>query len=137
MHGLDDARARELLREWGRALDRLQEALSRPAGDDALVLDATIQRFEFCVELTWKSLQKLLAHEGAEAKTPRQALQRAYAAEWIDDESLWLNMLQDRNLTSHTYRESLAQAIFLRVPGYCDAMRRLHAWLVARYEGAG
>jgi nucleotidyltransferase substrate binding protein (TIGR01987 family) len=130
---LDKANARDPLREFGHALDRLQEALGRNAEIDSLVVDASIQRFEFCVELAWKCLKKLLEAEGEEAKTPRQALQKAYAAQWIGQETIWLEMLTDRNLTSHTYREDLAREIYSRIPGYYSALRSLYQFLITRY----
>ncbi len=130
---LYDANANDALRELGNALNRLDEALQRDARADSLVLDATIQRFEFCVELMWKTLKKLLEAEGKEAKTPRQALQSAYSAEWIDDESQWLDMLKDRNLSSHTYREKLALEIYSRVGGHASAMRKLYEYLLQQY----
>lgn len=106
------------------ALDRLQQSLSYPE-DQPLVLDASIQRFEFCIELTWKTLKKALAQEGIEANTPRECVQQAFAAHWIDDEVQWLLMLKDRNLTSHTYKEALAQEIFQRLPHHLTAMQAL------------
>lgn len=39
---------------------------------------------------------------------------------------LALRMIDDRNLTAHTYNESLAQSIFDQLPGYVQLMR---AWL--------
>lgn len=129
---MNDAPPNEALRELGRALDRLAEALARDAAADSLVLDATIQRFEFCVELIWKTLKKLLEAEGQTARTPRESLQQAYVAEWLDDEQLWLAMMKDRNLTSHTYREALAGEIYGRVHHYYPAMRALYDLLVAR-----
>lgn len=133
MHGPDVTNANDSLRELGNALDRLQDALSRDISADSMFVDATIQRFEFSVELTWKTLKKLLTSEGEEARTPRQALQRAYAVGWIDDEKLWISMLTDRNLTSHTYKEALAYEIIDRIPGYFSAMRQLYMVLLAKY----
>ncbi|MBF0125499.1 MAG: nucleotidyltransferase substrate binding protein [Magnetococcales bacterium] len=133
MSDLDNANARDALRELGRAHERLQDALSRDVRVDAIFMDATIQRFEFCVELTWKTLKKLIEFEGEVAKTPKQALQKAYAMEWIDNERLWLDMLMDRNLTSHTYQEVLAQRVYGHIPDYFIAMRHLYRLLVAHY----
>ena len=72
--------------------------------------------------------------EGIEANTPRECLQQAYVAHWLDDETLWLTMLRDRNLTSHTYREALALEIFSHLPSYLSAMTDLHALLVLRFK---
>lgn len=112
------------LREWGSALRRLEEALALPR-DLPLLLDGTMQRFEFCFELAWKSLKLALAErEGLEVASPRQALQRAFALGWIEEEA-WLRMLQDQNLSSHTYRQPLADEIFSRIPQHANVMRQL------------
>lgn len=66
------------------ALKRLEESLSFDLSQ-LLVVDACIQRFEFYIELTWKTLRKCLAIEGIEANTPRECLQQAYTIRWFDD----------------------------------------------------
>ena len=63
----------------GKALDRLEEALGQPL-ENPLAVDATIQRFEFTIELFWKALKRCLEFEGIDASTPRSALQQAYQA---------------------------------------------------------
>lgn len=122
MNAPPDPAAADAVRELGHALERLGEALAMDADANEVIRDGTIQRFEFCVELLWKALKRLLELEGEQPKTPRQALQAAYRVEWIDDEQLWLNMLRDRNLTSHTYREALAKAIYANIRDYHPAM---------------
>lgn len=104
------------------ALERLNRAL-RETNHNELVIDGTIQRFEFCIELYWKMLRRVLLEEGIETFTPREAIQRAYQAKWLDDELLWLNMLRDRNQTSYTYDEELANEIYSRVKSYHEAMK--------------
>src|SRR6267143_1687272 len=64
------------LRNLGAALERLREALQEPE-TNSLVVDGTIQRFEFVIELFWKTLKRLLAAEGIQTGTPREAIQRA------------------------------------------------------------
>lgn len=113
------------LQKLTRALLRLEEALAEPE-DNSLRIDGAIQRFEFSFELTWKAIKRgLLEFEGIEVASPRQALQQAYAVGWIDDEALWLSLLKDRNLTSHTYKEALANEIFGRLENYCATMKAL------------
>lgn len=97
--------------DLSRAVDRLREALAEPESNP-LAIDGTIQRFEFTIELFWKTMKRLLARDGVVTATPREALRRAYQAGWIDDEAAWLAMMQDRNRTSHAYREALARAIY-------------------------
>ena len=112
-----------------RLNESLQFDLSQP-----LVVDACIQRFEFCIELTWKTLKKSLAIEGIEANTPRECIQQAYSIHWINDESAWLSMLKDRNLTSHTYKEDLALEIYHRLPLHDQAMADLYQLLSRRFS---
>lgn len=116
----------------GKALQRFHESLQYDVAQP-LVVDASIQRFEFCIELSWKTLKAALVLEGVTANTPRECLQQAYAAHWFDDEAAWLSMLKDRNLTSHTYKEDLALEIYHRLPGHYQAMQTLHTFLVSRF----
>ena len=115
------------------ALTRLNESLQFDLSQP-LVVDACIQRFEFCIELTWKTLKKCLAIEGIEANTPRECVQQAYSIHWINDESVWLSMLKDRNLTSHTYKEDLALEIYHRLPLHYQAMADLYQLLSRRFS---
>ena len=119
---MNDRALDQLEQDVARALDRLTEALARPR-DEPLVVDASIQRFEFTFELFWKLVGRLLAREGVDAPSPRATLRHAYRLSWLDDEARWLGMLEDRNLTSQTYREALAQEIFDRLPEHAAALR--------------
>lgn len=125
----------EKLRLLGQALARFSEALAIPE-TNSLAVDGTIQRFEFCIELLWKTLRALLAESGVDTITPKQALQKAFQAGWLDDEKVWLEMLDDRNLLSHTYREADAKAIYGRLPRYYQAMCDVQGRIIeARKQG--
>ena len=101
------------LEAFSRAVERLVEALALPASD--VVRDACIQRFEFCFELAWKAVQQTARSQGRDCLSPRSCLREAFAMGWLKDEAAWLTMLTDRNLTSHTYDEVLAQAVYSRL----------------------
>jgi nucleotidyltransferase substrate binding protein (TIGR01987 family) len=119
----------EILNE---ALSRLEEAVAEPMDAKNYMRDVVIQRFEFSFELTWKTIKKLLLQvHGVEVRFPKDALQQAYKADWITNEALWVNMLEDRNLTSHTYNKKLAQEIYNKVPAYTEAMRTLYATMIS------
>ena len=105
------------------ALQRLQEALQEPE-DNSLVIDGTIQRFEFVIELYWKTLKRILAYNGIQTHTPRDTLRQAYQANWLNDETLWLQMLNDRNQTSHIYNEAMARQIYDRIKTYFPEMKQ-------------
>jgi len=85
-----------------RAMIKLEDALTIPK-DRELVVEGTIQRFEFVIELMWKTLKRALEYEGVYTKTPRESLKEAFKIGWLHDEDAWLNMLDQRNTTSHVY----------------------------------
>lgn len=112
-----------VLNELGNAIDRLGEALAFSPKENALAIDATIRRFKFAIELYWKTFKKCLAENGIEITLPKVALQEAFAAHWISDDTLWIDMMLDRNLTSHTYREKTAQEIYGRIRVYYPQLK--------------
>src|SRR6476620_3824476 len=66
-------------------------------------------------------LQLYLEHEGFESAGPRAVLKRAFVVRLISDQDeadVWLQMLDDRNLTSHAYDETLAVRIYERIVHY-------------------
>ena len=80
--------------------------------------DGVIQRFEFCTELTWKTLREYLLDQGyTEINSPKSVMRQAYADRLINDEQSWIGLLNDRNLTSHLYDEDTAVEIYNRISG--------------------
>ncbi|NUM89378.1 MAG: nucleotidyltransferase substrate binding protein [Bdellovibrionales bacterium] len=74
--------------------------------------DSCIQRFEFCVELSWKTSVKLL---GLETKAPNPAIREMAQNGLIDDTQIWFGFLLARNKTSHTYNEEVAEEVYAEV----------------------
>jgi nucleotidyltransferase substrate binding protein (TIGR01987 family) len=124
------ARAGAVISEMDRAITSLATALEQPKTE--FIRDAAIQRFEFSFELGWKSIQALAKLEGQETTSPRTAISVALRNGWIQDESLWLDMLDARNLTSHTYHEGTAEQVFKGLPQHKSTLRALHIKLSAR-----
>lgn len=102
---------RQSLSNLERAVSRLKQALDEPE-TNPLAIDGTIQRFEFAFELNWKTLKRMPEAEGIAATTPRAVLREAFRVQWIDHEAAWLQMLSDRNDTSHTYDAAIARRIY-------------------------
>jgi nucleotidyltransferase substrate binding protein (TIGR01987 family) len=117
-----------------RALDKLEEAVNT-ARTSPLIAEGTVQRFEFVIELFWKTLKRALEFEGRITRTPRETLKETYAVGWVNDETLWLDMLDCRNETSHLYLDpALVDAAYDRIKSYYPEMRRLFVFLEARYR---
>lgn len=108
---------KEKFEAYCRALERLEEALrDKPT---AMNRDATIQRFEFTYELAWNVLKKYLTKVGVDCLNPRDCFKGAFQQKFIDDagEAVWLEMIKDRNLTSHIYDEDTAVKIYQKIKG--------------------
>ena len=124
---------RNSLESLGRSVARLEEA-GREPDDNPLLVDGTIQRFEFVWEVVWKTLKRALVEEGIETRTPREALEGAYQAGWLSDEVVWLAMMKDRNETSHAYDEAMARKICKRIrERYLPELRRCYVFLQDRF----
>jgi nucleotidyltransferase substrate binding protein (TIGR01987 family) len=67
-----------------------------------------IQFFEMTFELSWKLLKDYLEANGYIVKSPRDSIKQAFQAEIIENGHVWLDALEDRNLTVHTYDEATA-----------------------------
>jgi nucleotidyltransferase substrate binding protein (TIGR01987 family) len=86
-------------------------------------------------ELCWKAMKALLELNtpSIEANSARAAIKAAFAAGWIDDEDGWLDLLDMRSATSHSYREATARDVYERIkrrtPMIRAALPRLRAQL--------
>ena len=121
--------------DYHRALLRLQTALEKEADLDDMYLDATIQRFEFCFELAWKLMKAVLEYEGIEVNSPHSGIREGWKQGLISDAEAWLDMMEKRNLSSHTYDENVARDIYHEVrERYADLLevldRRINQWLM-------
>ena len=99
------------------AVNRLREALDdfKKYPLDS-VRDGTIQRFEFCTELAWKTMREYLLDQGyTNINSPKEVIKQAFAFGMIEDNGTWVELLNDRNLTSHVYDETTAKEIFNRI----------------------
>ena len=67
-----------------------------------------IQFFKAAFELSWKTMKDYLEAQGFLVKTPRETIKQAFQIELIGDGETWLQALEDRNLTTHTYDEETA-----------------------------
>lgn len=111
--------------KFQKALFSLEAIYLKTPLEDRANIDATIQRFEFTFELAWKCLKDYFFDKGLVLNYPKEVLKEAYATGFIDDEALWIKMLLDRNMTSHTYDEKLADEIYRHIRNYVPALKRL------------
>ncbi|MCD5383945.1 nucleotidyltransferase substrate binding protein [candidate division WOR-3 bacterium] len=113
-------------RDTQRALSTLKEILDEPFS--LIVRDATIQRFEYTFESLWKFLKAYLKEkEGILSDSPKGCFRRAFSLDFLTEEEImkFLEMTDDRNMTSHTYKEEIAQMLYPRIGKYAGLMGKL------------
>lgn len=108
-----------ILGDLKKAVDNLREVLNLKEKTE-IIRDSAIKRFEICFDLTWKAIKIYAKGEGVECYSPRDCLHSAYQLKLIDDEEDWLNMVNDRNLTTHLYDEKQAEKVYSKLPKYLD-----------------
>jgi nucleotidyltransferase substrate binding protein (TIGR01987 family) len=127
----------ERLQSCEAALATLDEALRLPFS--IIVRDAAIQRFEYSFESAWKLLKGYLeTQEGIVCNSPKGCFREAHQTGLLSrtETEACLIMTDDRNLTSHTYLESLAERIFAQLPAYLTVMQSLATQIGTRIESA-
>lgn len=86
-----------------------------------------IQFFEMAFELGWKLLKDYEEAEGYTVKSPRDAIKQAFQAGFIGRGHDWMDALEDRNLTTHTYNEQTAIAVEQKIRDkYFPCLAELH-----------
>jgi nucleotidyltransferase substrate binding protein (TIGR01987 family) len=113
------------IKKLQNALQSLENIYQKPLMYDRVNVDATIQRFEFTFELCWKFLKDYFLERNIILHYPKDVIQQAFAVGLIDDEKSWIGMLRDRNMTSHTYDQSLADEIYGRIQDYVPEFQKL------------
>ena len=79
-----------------------------------LELDWTIQRFEYTIELCWKTLKKILKYENINSNLfPREIFKEFYKIWIIKDLEKWFDFLETRNTLSHFYSEYISWKSFM------------------------
>lgn len=101
------------LEELDKAIDALKTAMDfakKSEGDIfEIARDACIQRFEFCVELSWKAAAKKL---GSSSTTAKPVIREMAQNGLISDVQLWFGFVEARNKSSHTYDKKIAEEVF-------------------------
>lgn len=95
----------------------------------ALERDAAILRSQYSLKAVWKAAQhRLREGEGLEVGSPKQAIRACVECGILAGELAHraLVIVDDRNLTVHTYNEALAVQLVKRLPDHAAVLR---TWL--------
>ena len=103
------------LSNFEKALDELQEEVIIVSSKvpSRLEKKGVIQSFEIVQELAWKVIKDFFAIQGnKDIYGSRDAFQMAFKSGLIEDGQSFMESIKSRNLTSHTYDESVSEDIF-------------------------
>ena len=109
-----------------QALRKLEEIVKME--ETEIIRDATIQRFEFTFELGWKALRTFLkATHGIICNSPKKCFREGLALDLYSasQTEIMLQMVDDRNETTHTYDSNKAQIIFEHIKQHYASMLRI------------
>ncbi len=108
--------------EWEKALITLKNAIETESINE-LERDGAIQRFEYCFELSWKVLKIIIKDQNSlDILTPKEVFKISFKTGLIKNELIWDDILKKRNVSVHTYVESLAKSLFSLLPTYYEQM---------------
>lgn len=105
-----DIRWKQRFSNFEKAFLRLKDALMNNEPTE-LEEAGIIQYYEFTFELGWKTLKDYLQEMGLEVRFPRDTIKEAFKSGLIKNGDLWIDMLEKRNLMSHTYDELVANQL--------------------------
>jgi nucleotidyltransferase substrate binding protein (TIGR01987 family) len=112
--GDPDVRWKQRFQSFQRAFGQLRSAveISKRRELSELETQGLIKAFEFNHELAWKTLKDYLEDRGETGVYgSKDAIRKAFAVGLIEDGEVWMEMIESRNRSTHTYNEEVAKRI--------------------------
>lgn len=109
--------------KFAKVVDNKDEYYNQGFGD--IYLDLVVKRFEFTYEMSWKAVKRYLDYIGIGCSGPRICFKEAFTQRLIDREDIWLDMIEQRNLSSHVYDEDEIKEILGKLVDYKKAFQDL------------
>jgi len=97
-----------------RALKALHRSATTPITEPR-DMSGIVKDYEIVYELSWKTLKAQLEAEGHLTSTAKDVFAQAYQLGRLGNQDIWMEMITDRNLTVHTYDETLAKELCERI----------------------
>jgi nucleotidyltransferase substrate binding protein (TIGR01987 family) len=131
-----DIRWLQRFEHLARAVALLGEPIARGIESlSVLEREGTVQRFEVALELAWKTMKDFLEHEGEVLApvTPKVVVKAAFSAGVVLEGQVWIDMLDHRNLLSHTYDSAVFEDAVVAIRDrYLPAFTGLVSFLSGR-----
>lgn len=113
----EDIRWKQRFSNFEKALSQLQEGIENNGADPInIIKEGIVQRFEFTHELAWKVLKDYLLYEGIQNVTGScSATREAFKMGLISEGQKWMEMIESRNNTLHTYNENILKVEYDKI----------------------
>jgi len=133
----EEIRWKQRFSNYKKALTTLTSAVQladqRPLSD--LEKQGLIQGFEFTHELCWKTIKDFFKDQGkSDIYGSKDATREAFQEGLLNDGETWMEMIESRNLSSHTYNIEISEEIVFKVldkyyPLFCQFETKMQQFL--------
>ncbi|MDR2729299.1 MAG: nucleotidyltransferase substrate binding protein [Treponema sp.] len=116
----EDIRWKQRFHNYKKALITLKSAVELAASRELSDLEkqGMIQGFEFTFEIAWNVMKDYLEEQGITGIIgSKGAVRYAFNKDIIEDGQVWMDMIKDRNLASHSYYEKTAEDLAAAITG--------------------
>jgi nucleotidyltransferase substrate binding protein (TIGR01987 family) len=111
-----DIRWKQRFENYKNAFKVFKEAVIEIKNPSNLEKEGTIQRFEFSHELAWKVMKDFLSDQGIQGIIgSKDATRLAFQNEIIEDGEIWMEMIESRNQTVHTYHANILEVQYQKI----------------------
>ncbi len=123
-----DIRWHQRFSNFTKALSQLEKFIAKGDGLNELEEQGLIQAFEYTFELSWTVIKDFYEFQGfTNIQGSRDAFRLAYNRGLIKDGDDWMQMIESRIKSSHTYNEETAQEIVAAILAkYYNLFNSLH-----------
>ena len=116
----EDIRWKQRFQNYKKALQTMKSAVKLAATRELSNLEkqGVIQGFEFTFELAWNLMKDYLEEQGVTGIIgSKNAVRQAFSKGLIEDGQIWMEMIESRNISSHSYDEEIADLLQQKIIG--------------------
>ena len=110
----EDIRWKQRFSNYKKALQTMKSAVDLASGRELSDLEkqGLIQGFEFTFELAWNVMKDYLEEQGITGIIgSKNAVRQAFNKGLVNDGQIWMEMIESRNISSHSYDEEIAEKL--------------------------
>ena len=129
---------KQKLSNYKKALTSLEEILEkietkRYDEDFQIYRDSAIKRFEYSLEVARKLMSKYIEFVDKKINGQKLVLKKAFEFDLIED-NIWLIMIDDRNMTTHEYSETIAEELLEDIFTYTIRLKEFQNIITSKID---